>query len=154
VILLKFGQIKPTKQPKFGQLSPINDWGFGFDNKTEFELARIAIVNEFDLISPTKDKIIAEIEKRQKAGLSLHLGVRKMAHNQILDTFIGKIPTRNLLLKCSNTTKLKDSATHLLLNYGFVSEAKPKQPFLHAINSRCKECGGILMPNAEFLKTI
>ena len=115
---------------------------------------RIAIVNDFDLTSLTRQKIISEIKTRQRNGSMLNLGVRRMAHNQMLNTLIGKMPTRNLLLKCSNTTEVKESATHLLLNYEFVNEAKPKQPFLHAIHSRCKECGGILEPNTEFLKNL
>ncbi len=148
---MKFGKINPINKAKFGPVSLTHDWKIGFESKTEFELARIAIVNKFDLDSPTKSKIIIEIKRRQKKGLSLHLGVRKMAHNQMLDTLVGKIPTRNVLLKCSNTSDIRESATHLLLSYDFVRNDKPKQPFLHAINSRCKECGGILKPNTEFL---
>lgn len=135
-------------------IKPIHDWKWGFERKSDFELMRIAIVNDFDLTSLTREKIISEIKTRQRNGAMLNLGVRRMAHNQMLNTLIGKMPTRNLLLKCSKTTEVKESATHLLLNYEFVSEAKPKQPFLHAINSRCKECGGILEPNTEFLKNL
>ena len=148
---MKFGTIKRTKTPKFGILEPIYNWKLGFEGLTEFQLCRIAVVNKFNLNSVDRNKIIIEINKRHDNGEFLILGIDRIGRNKMVNTMFGKMPSRNLLLKCSNTNNDRDAANHLILNYQFVKESKPTQPILNAIYTQCKECGGTFEPNTEYL---
>tara|TARA_B100000767_G_scaffold152819_1_gene143730 strand:+ start:4166 stop:4630 length:465 start_codon:yes stop_codon:yes gene_type:complete len=146
---MKVGKITKKREFKVGPISKIYNWIVGFEGKSDFDLARISIMNDFNLKQPTRENILTEINQRRSSKQHLKLGLGKVARNQNINTHLGLVPFKNFLLRCDKTTTDKEAVTHLFLNYDCLTERSPSKSILGLIGSQCCECGGRLLPNTE-----
>jgi hypothetical protein len=124
----------------------------GYEHKSEFALARIAVLNNFGLTMPKREELLKRIRLHTTSSKKLKTSLSKQYRSTSANTAFGPIPLQNLLLICDNTSSNKEALIHLCMSYPSLPKKKPKDPFLHLLGASCKECGGTLKPNLELGK--
>jgi hypothetical protein len=143
LIRRKRKRLKRTKRRriKLFDLERLNDM-------TEFELLRLAILNSIKVIGFNRGKISDALISLKKKKKRVKFNIPRKYRTRKVDSYIGEIPYRNLLLWCTSASNSKEAALCLSINAPGCDDDEPRFPILHLVNKKCKNesCNGILKP--------